>query len=1237
MKKALRIVSVLLLIAVSATSVNITAFADSLGAVTVDTTAYIEAEKANAINSPMSTVSDPSASGGKYVVPTSGSPSMTSPQRNYAHLTYKINAPQDDSYFVWMRVRTTDTAKYYMCFDDGVYKKQVSLDDVAENQNEWMWVCNDKYWLKKGTHELKIRYCSKGLQYDAFYITTDYKFVPEGAEPAIVPPDELYKRDAQGNITNLYFNLPSYVPPAEHPRLMFRKKDIEKIKSNLEDEQNATVYQAMLKNAEYQTDGKLKEIKYGDAHNLNNNIALMIEANAFLYQITGKKSYGYKAISVSKNLMESAMLDQTNASSTGRNMMWMIWSVACCYDWCYDLLTAEDKEFLSYYMLFNTRYSEPSYPPVKYSVIQGKSWSEIAGHIHEFELLCGMMAAAVALYDEYPDYYNIVAGHILQYLVPVVNYNNQSAAYAEGSSYGMYRHFYQIINNYIFRAMGYENVYDEKGLSTLAYFYMRQPDGEKFIVGDDGDYYKNLYMNMNDYAYFMLGNMLGDSYLKTEYYRGHRSVAKYNSIPGNLSPVMWLIVNDVNVKCDKSFRNFPLTMYSGDNSGYMFARTSWDEGFDSNAAMCLLNLKTKYNVGHEHMDVGHFSLYYKGLLALDSGIYQGSSFTNSKGEWVTNVDFNNLERRGYAVRSIAHNTMLVYDPNEQMNQNDKRYFLTLDGGQRMKNNGWYAGTLQEYIEMDEVHTGDILSYNWGPDLREPKYSYMKGDITAAYSDKVEEYQRSFMFFNFKDETYPAALIVFDALRSSSPTFKKTWLLHSEEEPLIEGNSVTITRDTVDYNGRLVNQTLLPSNGFTINKVGQDFDGVSKYNVNGTLFEMKPKSTTAEVGNWRTEISPTTAEKQSYFLNVIQLEENEDEIQPLESKLLENTDDYVGVEINSHVAYFRKDGLSKSKTLKINPGKSDGERFFAITGLSSGIWTVYDKDGKVVTTEKVYEKHDSLSFEASGESFTIKRTGNNNSKAPDYSVYALATDDVKSIDVALDGLYQTFDPEWKYVDGTLYAPVAETMEKFDIENYTVTDTSVDVNDDLFSYTFKEGSEGVKKFGGVLYATADLMQKVTGCSIMYDNVASIAAVTYGNRIRDRVKVYQETDPAIAQILTAYTEGETTAAAVNSIDGNTSTYSCTIGEGTFVAVLKEPTEISKVGLWWISGNVRQEIFDMYVSEDQKTWKEVFSGRSDGKTLGYEYYNVGDGSKYKYVKVVCHSNTANSYNSLAEIKIYK
>ena len=1191
--------------------------------VMIEGNTFIEMEDYNIMRAPMTTYKDPAASGGVYVGTTVGSGQMNSPKRDYEHLTYDITVPDDDSYFVWLRVRTPDHDHIYVSFDDGVYKNKKKDSNAKKHLNEWTWILADKYWLLAGDHTLEIRYSTKTVCFDAIYITDDYKFVPEGAEPPITSPYELYERDENGNVINLHYTLPTYLPPDEHPRLLFRKSDIEKIKNSLTDEQNIVAYNDMLEDAKYKTDGKLKELQYGQLNNLNTNIALKIESCAFLYQLTGDKSYGYEAISVAKNFIESMMIDETNMSSTGRTMMQAIWSTALCYDWCYDLLTEEDKEFLVWYMVMNTRFSEPGYPPIYYGIKDG-TISEIVGHNLEFQSLGALTALAVATYDEIPDYYNILVGRLQQYIIPGISRFNTYYMYNEGTDYGMYRHYYEILNNCIFKGMGYDNVYYEKGYSSIGYMYLRQPDGEKMREGDDPQYHRNAYVATDSsMAYFLLGNLTKNPYYKTEYWRGKRTDVKTTNTPGHLTPVMWLIMNDVDVPCNRSVQDFPLTMYSGDDSGYLLARTSWDEGYESNAVVCMMNMRTHFLKGHEHKDIGHFALYYKGLLAMDTGIYEGTKFTNSKGETVTSTGFGTEQHYGYARQTIAHNTLLVYDPNEVIAGENMTKLKTIDGGQKMQYNKYTVMNVEDF-DTDIAKSAEVMAYNWGPDANEPVYSYMKGDMSYAYSDKVEEMQRSFMFFNFKDDTYPAALIVFDSVKSSSPLFKKTWLLHSEEEPVISGNQTTIVRKLDDYNGRLVNQTLLPEKNYSIEKIGQDYDGVSKYLVQGHLYEMKPKSDTAEVGNWRIEISNTNAEKQTYFLNVMQVEDDVETIVPLEAKLLENTDVYVGVEINNHVAYFRKDGLSKGKNFTINPGNSDAERFIVVTGLAEGKWTIYDENGKKIAEELVYEKRDSLSFTAKGAKFTLRYTTVTGLVAPDYTVFALTTPTDKKIDVCIDGVFEAFENQWQYIDGTLYIPVAEAIDKFDVLDITEAD-------------FTEGFDGVIKIDGVLYAPESLIESKFITKIAYDSIASIANVEYNNRARDRAKIFVYDEPDVAQIISAYTEGTTTAPAINSLDGIMSSYSCTLDDGSFTAVLKENVSISKIGLAWTNGDARQEIFELYISDDGKSWIEVFAGKSGGTTADFEYYTVTDKTKCKYIKVVCHGNTKNSYNSLAEIKVYK
>ena len=1213
-----------------------TAYAET---VKVEGETYFEAESADYIGNPMYVENDTTASGGEYVLTKPGT-SATTPVRDSVNMRYNVTVPEDDGYLLWAKVRIFDTAanQFSANFDDGVFKMAYSCEEASENPGEWVWCFVDKFYLYKGEHQLNIRYRVKNVQFDEFLITSDFNFTPSGAKTSIVRPDEIYQRDEKGNVKNLYYNLPSYLPPDEHPRLLFRKKDIERIKANLTHPQNITEYKALLNDAAYKTDGKQSPLKYGGAANINQKIGLAIEANAFLYQMTGDKTYGYKAIDLAKNFIESLMIDRKNASSTGRTGMFAVWSTALCYDWCYDLLTEEDKEHLAYYMLLQSSYSEPGYPAIQYGVNYGKdtiSHSEVNGHILEFQLLCGQFAASVAMYDEYPDVYNVAAGRILQYIVPAVNIYNRSATFTEGSAYGIYRYYFEVINNYMFRAMGHENVYDEEGLSVLGNIYCRQPDGENLQWGDNGNYATTGYVTMNHGVYFYLGNMLKNPWYKAEYFRAKKTEQKSEAaISGALSPAIYLIVNDVDVAADRSFRSYPLTMYTGAESGMMFARTSWDEGYKANTVACLLNLKTRYIFGHEHEDAGHFSIYYKGLLALDSGIYEGLAFTDSKGNSITKVGYGSLHHIAYTRQTIAHNSLLIKDPNEKPDNIELKHFTQVDGGQKMVVNRW-AAKVPSDLWNEKTTIGETLSYNWGPDSIEPEYSYMKGDITDAYSDKVESVQRSFMFFNFNDEEYPAALLIFDNVRSASPTFKKTWLLHSQEEPVIEGNNVTIARDTIDYDGRIINTTLMPTNGFTTEKVGGP--GYEFY-VNGINYEMKAKSAEAEVGNWRIEISPTKAEKQSYFLNVLQIGDNDENIVPLKAELVEETDLYVGAQINNHIAYFRKDGESSTKALTINPGKCNEERFIVVTGLAEGQWTVYDENNKLVATEYAYDGRDSISFKAKGEKFTLKYKYISNLEAPDYSVFALQQDVEKSMDVQIDNVFETFKNECFYYDGTVFVPIAETLDKLDIDKYTEDFFSITVNKSNIKHKFVYGKNNVTRFNGVLYAPISLMESVIGFKSSYDSFASVLIITYGMRNRDLAMIHKYTDPAIINISSAYTEGETTAIALKSLDNDLSTYSCTIGDGgNFIAELEEESTISKVGLYWISYKSRREIFDMYVSKDGKEWKQVFSGMSNTNVDGFEYMPVGDGEKYRFIKLECHGNTSSSYNSLAEIVVYR
>ena len=380
-------------------------------------------------------------------------------------------------------------------------------------------------------------------------------------------------------------------------------------------------------------------------------------------------------------------------------------------------------------------------------------------------------------------------------------------------------------------------------------------------------------------------------------------------------------------------------------------------------------ISTKINeqfVGnHQHMDGGSFQIYHKGPLAIDAGAYSGSS-----------GGYNSPNNKNYFKRTIAHNSLLMYDPDEKFGcwnygGGGKTRFATNDGGQRMCGEGWKTCNSLDSLLSEEYTVGKVLAHGFGPDAQAPDYSYLKGDITQAYTRKVKEAKRSFVFLNLKSETVPAALIVYDKVSASNPDFRKYWLLHSIEEPTLEGNTFTVRRTKDGDSGMLHNTVLLPqADNLRIDKVG----GPGKENwVFGTNYPndaVAPYLDNAnERGAWRVEVSPVAPAVTDNFLNVIQVADNRcnklNAVQRIED------DRIVGVQLADRVVTFARSSepLQKDFTLTVN---GTGTYKFVITDLKAGNWQV-KKDGCVfIPLTEVQASDGVLTFEGSAGSYEFCR-------------------------------------------------------------------------------------------------------------------------------------------------------------------------------------------------------------------------------------------------------------------------
>ncbi len=768
---------------------------------------------------------------------------------------------------------------------------------------------------------------------------------------------------AQAAISSPY-TTPSVTPPSNtHPRVLFRSADVASIQANLSAEQNSAARNRLNSLA-----AMAMEDSFTGESGLNK-----IEAAAFDYVINNKPASGAKAVTLLLTYLEKYCSDVASGSITGdqtRAGGLVIYTASEIYDWCYSLFTPAQRNTVISYCETIAGWLEIGYPPT--------GLSATTGHGSEAQLLRDLLAFAIAVYDERPDIWNAVGGRFYQEYVPAREYFNTANYNLEGDSYGLYRHMWDSWASLLITGMGASAPYNSANLYQTAYgmLYMRRPDGQYMR---DGDTYLDdtedmwSYWGGNSQAYLLDSAIGDDPYLKSEY---ARMVKNFGSFYYD-TPIMLLIVNNPEL-APKPISNLPLSRYFGSPVGMSLARTGWQDGADSPAVVAQMKVGEVNLNNHQHLDAGHFQIYYKGILASDSGVYQGLRNDKSEGGTAYGSEHYNM----YMSKSVAHNTMLVYDPDEYSVNTGFPYYesvstnrkYTRDGGQRTPYNGHAPETVSGIQSNSKVAT--VAAQEIDPITpNAPSYTYLKGDLTDAYSSKVSDYKRSFMFLNLFDEEVPGAMIVFDKVTSSNASFKKSWLLHGLEEPTINGTKTVFSRTYADdknaYNGKMTVNTLLPTNP-NITKVGAN----NKYSIvngrydNGKDWTGLPANSPTDEGNtWRIEVSPSTNSATDYFLNVIQVSDN-DKSNYLPTSMIDTPLVY-GAQISDRVVTFSKSGGKISSTTAFTAAGS-GTRKYTMCDMQAGTWAVTTASG----TQNVVASSDGgvLSFTASAGSVSATYVG-----------------------------------------------------------------------------------------------------------------------------------------------------------------------------------------------------------------------------------------------------------------------
>ncbi|SHN27915.1 Heparinase II/III-like protein [Duganella sacchari] len=345
------------------------------------------------------------------------------------------------------------------------------------------------------------------------------------------------------------------------------------------------------------------------------------------------------------------------------------------------------------------------------------------------------------------------------------------------------------------------------------------------------------------------------------------------------------------------------TMPSGDISnlelsrifhvaGTVIARDSWDY---ANATVLDFKASNFSSDNHQHWDQNSFGLFYKAPLLIDSGFYD---------------DYNSAHRFNYSTRTIAHNTLTVFKPDEVFKRYDNVY--ANDGGQ------WYPSPSTYYPTLGDIqpdvgtnYQDGIVNYEY-----DRRYTYVRGNASKAYVngklDRAQGFLRSIVFLPSSNFWSAPVMVVFDAVRPSMSGLETTFLLHSINEPAasvsathqgggryLMGFSNGAARQVTVRNqgGMATIQTLLPENAAILkvggtaadclqadNKIAKDCRFTVRDNGPGGVWRNYAPGTgindfkiaNADAGAWRLEIGTQSSVQgqPQFYLHVISVADND---------------------------------------------------------------------------------------------------------------------------------------------------------------------------------------------------------------------------------------------------------------------------------------------------------------------------------------------------------------------------
>ena len=698
-----------------------------------------------------------------------------------------------------------------------------------------------------------------------------------------------FKTAEFGGATHTKMSTTEYAAPTasptagQHPRLLMNKDTLAAVRAAVQNPANVEDLQGLIDSANSCTSGKVTEYSAG--------LLNCVRAKAFLYQMTGVKLYGYEAIRLTKEFLTTF----TSVGSSGdpcRKYGEIMFATALVYDWCYDLMSAVDKtQFISgiEHKVVCGSNMEVGFPP-------SGQWA-FTGHGSERQILRDYLSFSLAIYDEEPTWYQFIGGRVFEEYVPVRDLYYEAGYYPQGVSvYLSLRFAADLWSAWLLKSATGVMPYDAEGMQQVMHsVYCRVVNGssEFFEEGDD----ENRSGNEN-LCQFATPAMISAYLFNDKTAMSWADYANYAYV--EKSACLILKSGGAVGKASTRYEGLDLILYNGGWLGQTIAHSDWT----ANGAVVSMKIGNHTTANHDHADSGSFQIYYKGLLAGDSGYYD---------------KYDSNHHLNYHKSTIAHNTIVLQKGSDLIQQRRPGEMKAMEPStydRAWTNSQYQFGTTTGHdgAYLDEAET-------------KPKYAYIAGDIASAYTSNVSRLDRRMLaVYDTGNADIPMYFFVYDNVAVSDSSYQKVFLLHTKTEPTVSGNTVTV----VNGSGKLVLQNAVGN--CTLSKVG----GVGhNYDVGGTQVATQNGEND---GYWgRAEIKTATGKTNDIMLNVMYVCDSNKSPSGQTASSISNTV-VTGSVIGKVAAIFVNASTRRTTNLTFTATGS-GDLTYYVSGVKAGKWTV----------------------------------------------------------------------------------------------------------------------------------------------------------------------------------------------------------------------------------------------------------------------------------------------------------